>query len=154
MNARRLATVLLALLCCSVAAVPSAGAASCVKTSLIDIQDEVMCVICGVPLVNAGGPQSDDERDFIRERADKCESKDQIKTALVAEYGPEVLAMPQKKGFDLTAYVVPIVVLGFVLVAIVLGAIGWKRHAQEELPVAAEGTAASELEADLERYDL
>lgn len=154
MMPRRIALLLLYLLVLLAASAPAAGAASCVKTSLIDIQDEVMCVICGVPLVNAGGPQSDDERNFIRERADKCESKDEIKAALVAEYGPEVLAMPQKKGFDLTAWVLPIVVLAFVLVAIVLGAISWERQTRDIGTTPNDAAAADQLEADLDRYDL
>lgn len=154
MSSRLLATLLLAVLCLATASGPAVAAADCAKTSLIDIQDEVMCVICGVPLVNAGGPQSEDERNFIRERADKCESKDQIKAALVSEYGPEVLAMPQKKGFDLTAYIVPVVVLTFALIAIVVGAIGWKRSGRSDDSASDAADDSDELEADLGRYDL
>ena len=58
-----------------------------------------MCVICGVPLINAGGPQSEDERDFIRERVEQCESKEQIKAALVDEYGDGVLAVAEEEWF-------------------------------------------------------
>lgn len=134
---------------------PAAEAATCEKTSLIDIQDEVMCVICGVPLVNAGGPQSDNQREFIRERADRCESKQEIKNALVAEYGPEVLAMPQKSGFDLTAYLVPILALAAALVAIVLGAIGWRRSSASKAAAAdADSAGSADLDADMQRYDL
>ena len=113
-----------------------------------------MCEICGVPLVNAGGPQSDDVRDFIRERADQCQSKEQIKQALVVEFGPGVLAMPQKSGFDLTAYVVPVFVLLAALVAIVLGAIGWRRSRVSEPLTANSPSEDDELDSDLRRYDL
>lgn len=133
---------------------PAAQAANCPQTSLLEIQDEVMCVICGVPLINAGGPQSDNQREFIRERADQCQSKEQIKAALVAEYGPDVLATPQKSGFDLTAYLVPVFVLLAALTAIVIGALGWRRRRASE-PVAPTNSAAEddELDADLQRYD-
>ena len=57
--------------------------AACPQTSLPEIQDEVMCMICGVPLENANGPSAEDQRTFIRERVEKCESKEQIKAALV-----------------------------------------------------------------------
>jgi cytochrome c-type biogenesis protein CcmH len=133
---------------------PGAEAAACEKTSLLDIQDEVMCVICGVPLINAGGPQSEDERDFIRERVEQCETKEEIKTALVAEYTDAVLAVPQKSGFDLAAYLVPIFVLLGVLGAIVLGAIGWKRNSAGDEPAAATEAEDDELDSDLRRYDL
>lgn len=138
----------------AIAFAPAASAACTPKTSLIDIQDEVMCVICGVPLVNAGGPQSEDQRQFIRDRADKCETKDQIKDALVAEYGPAVLAVPQKSGFDLTAYIVPVVVLALALIALAAGAVGWRRARSAEGPAEDTLTDDDELDADLRRYDL
>jgi cytochrome c-type biogenesis protein CcmH len=133
---------------------PAAEAATCPKTSLREIQAEVMCVICGVPLINAGGPQSEDERNFIRTRVDKCESKETIKAALVEEYGPQVLATPQKSGFDLTAYIVPIVVLVAALIAIILGAARWSRNRSDK-PDDDNGPAGdTELDRDFQRYDL
>ena len=39
----------------------------------------------------------------------RARARTQIKDALVAEYGEEVLALPQGSGFDLSAYLVPIV---------------------------------------------
>lgn len=134
---------------------PSAQAVACPQTSLLDIQDEVMCVLCGVPLVNAGGPQSDNQREFIRQRAARCQSKDQIKAALVAEFGPTVIAQPRKSGFDLVAYLVPVVALIAALTAIALGAIGWRRR-QSDAPSTATDSPAEVggLDADLQRYDL
>ena len=137
----------------SIAFAPAAEAA-CEKTSLLDIQDEVMCVICGVPLINAGGPQSDDQRDFIRERVEQCETKEEIKAALVEEYTTAVLAVPQKSGFDLSAYLVPIIALIGALIAIVIGAIGWKRTRGVENVAAATPAEDDALDSDLRRYDL
>ncbi|HEU5142241.1 MAG TPA: cytochrome c-type biogenesis protein CcmH, partial [Solirubrobacterales bacterium] len=81
-----------------------------------------------------------------------------IKDALVAEYGPEVLATPGDSGFDLSAYLVPAV--GFAVAALVLalGVRRWRRAGRDsERP--ASGSQPSEedakrLEADLARYDL
>ncbi len=156
-RARILAALVLSLLALLLAA-PLAWAESCPKTSLPAIQEEVMCLICGVPLVNAGGPQAEDQRDFIRARVDQCESKAQIKAALVDEYGPRVLAVPSKSGFDLAAYLVPIIVLGLALGAIIFGAIGWRRSrevdaAQQELSDR-PAEADSRLDDDIEKYDL
>jgi len=131
-----------------------AAEAACPKTSLIAIQDEVMCVICGVPLVNAGGPQAEDLRNFIRERADKCESKEQIKTALVEEYGDAVLAVPRKSGFDLTAWIVPLVALLAALTAIVLGALRWSRARADGPTETRSGESSEALERDIQKYDL
>lgn len=135
---------------------PLAYAETCQKTSLPAIQEEVMCVICGVPLVNAGGPQAEDQRNFIRERVEKCESKAQIKAALVDEYGPRVLAVPAKSGFDLAAYLVPVIVLLVALGGIIFGAIGWKRSREfeGEAAVLDEGDESRALDEDMRRYDL
>lgn len=150
-NVKLIALTLLAL----VVAVPSAQAAeNCPKTSLPAIQAEVMCPICGTPLENAGGPQAENQRDFIRERVDQCQSKDEIKAELVAEYGPRVLAVPAKSGFDLAAWIVPIIVLLAALIGIVAGAIGWSRARRDEPVVEGADTRDEALDADIRRYDL
>lgn len=105
-----------------IALTPSAVADE--RASLPDIEDEVMCTICGTTLEGAGtAPQAERQRELIRSLIAEGETKEQIKAALVAEYGPDVLAVPDDSGFDLVAWIVPIVgfavavgVLGFVLV--------------------------------------
>ena len=148
--ARALAIASIALLL----AAPVAAAEDCPKTSLPAIQPEVMCLICGTPLENAGGPQAENQRDFIRERVDECQSKEQIKAALVDEYGPRVLAVPAKSGFDLAAWVVPIIVLIAALVGVTAGAISWSRSRREEPAAGVSGVADEALDADIRKYDL
>lgn len=136
--------------------VAPAAQAACPQTSLPAIQEEVMCLICGVPLVNAAGPQAEDERDFIRGLVDQCKSKEEIKAALIEEYGEGVIAIPKKSGFDLTAYLVPVIGGALALIAVVIGALSWRRARRED-PVVSDGADASssaELDADLQRYDL
>ncbi len=77
------------------------------KTTLPDVEDEVMCTICGTALNLSASPQADRERAFIRREIAAGKTKDQIKDELVAQYGTEVLAEPPKSGFDLTAWLVP-----------------------------------------------
>jgi cytochrome c-type biogenesis protein CcmH/NrfF len=70
-----------------------------------------------------------------------------------------VLAKPPARGFDLTVYVIPavIVLLGLATLAVVLPR--WRRAAQARLatPVALgpalSGADATRLEEDLSRYD-
>ena len=103
--------VLLAL-----AATPAFAAAS-----LPAIERQVMCVTCKIPLMVAESSQADSEREYIRGLIAKGENEEQIKQRLLAQYGPAVLALPQTSGFDLTAYLVPVVVvLGGVILLIVL----------------------------------
>ncbi len=71
-----------------------------------------MCPVCGTPLGLASeAPQAQDERAYIQELVESCKSKDEIKQALVAEFGENVLALPGDQGDDdlgdVLVYVVP-----------------------------------------------
>ena len=46
----------------------------------------------------------------IDQRVAKGESDDEILKGFVAEYGPTVLVDPPKAGFDLTAWIMPVLV--------------------------------------------
>ena len=92
--ATALATVLAAL-----AVAPAALAADCPRTTLGDIEDEVMCPVCGTPLALATeAPQANQERAYIQRLIDDCRSKDEVKSALVAQFGDQVLALPGRRG--------------------------------------------------------
>jgi cytochrome c-type biogenesis protein CcmH/NrfF len=65
--------------------------ASASKANLIDLEDEVMCVICGRPLSTSGGAAADDERAFIQTLIDQGLDKRQIKEQMVREYGQDAL---------------------------------------------------------------
>lgn len=143
-----------------VAALPAAStaAAQAPRASLPDIEDEVMCPTCGVPLSHAFSPQAERQRDFIRTQIDQGRTKQQIKDALVGEFGPEVLAEPDpgERGFDAVAYLVPIaaVALGAAAVWIAISRARRRRDPQAE-PAAELSTAdAARLERDLSRYEL
>ena len=93
------------------------------RASLPDIEDEVMCPICGTLLEFSESPQADRERALIRRLIAEGRTKGQIEDALVAEYGPEVLAEPSSSGFDLTAWLVPGIGIAIALGLIVLAAV-------------------------------
>src|SRR5262249_4343460 len=110
------------------AAPASAAAASCPKTSLGDVEDEVMCLVCGTPLALATeAPQANGERALIQRLVDDCRSKGQIKDRLVAEYGQRVLALPPEKGFDLASYLVPALAVILAGSAVSVAALQWRR---------------------------
>jgi cytochrome c-type biogenesis protein CcmH/NrfF len=140
----------------SLALLPAAAAARCPRTTLGDVEDEVMCPVCGVPLELATeAPQAQRERAFIQREIRRCRSKKQIKQALVAQFGERVLAKPEGKGFDLVAYLVP--ALGVLLAgsAIAVAAVRWRRRPRrpEAASTPASG-ARARLDSDMERYDL
>lgn len=140
-----------------------AAAAACPQTNLPDLEDEVMCTVCGTTLgLATEAPQAQRERAFILARVERCESKDQIKAALAAEFGAEVLATPDEEGFGAAAYLVPVLVLLGGVAAVVVTALRSRRRraavasdpgAGDGAPVPSTGSAAR-LDADLERYDL
>jgi cytochrome c-type biogenesis protein CcmH len=153
----RVTSSLIALVttCCLLIGAPSALAAS---ASLPDIEDEVMCTICGTTLQLANSPQAERERALINSLIAEGKDKDQIKDALVAEYGPTVLAVPNASGFGLTAFIVPILGIAIALIAIALAARRWRRARREteaaEPPPATLSPADEErLRVDLGRYE-
>jgi cytochrome c-type biogenesis protein CcmH len=154
---RRVAAVLAAL---AALAVPAAAtAADCPRTTLGDIEGEVMCPVCGTPLALATeAPQAQREREFIERLVADCRSKAEIKRALVAQFGEEVLALPGEgeAGFgfsDALVYVLPALGLLLASAGIAVAALRWRRRpATTGRPPAPKGQ--DRLESDLERYDL
>jgi cytochrome c-type biogenesis protein CcmH len=128
------------------------------QTTLPEIEDEVMCPICGTLLQLAESPQAQRERVFIRGQIAAGKSRAEIRDALVAQYGPAVLALPRGSGFDLSAYLVP--AIAFVVALLALGGAVWRwRRAGRDRagpppPAAGPGAEqAARLDADLARYD-
>jgi cytochrome c-type biogenesis protein CcmH len=136
----------------------SAGPASAQgpRATLPDVEDEVMCPICGTLLAQSESPQADRERALIRELIARGQDKEQIKDALVAEYGPRVLATPSGHGFDLLAWLVP--GLGILLAAAAIG-YGLRRALRRGSPGSAEPEPldpidAARLESDMSKHEL
>ncbi|MEJ7789172.1 MAG: cytochrome c-type biogenesis protein CcmH [Thermoleophilaceae bacterium] len=132
-------------------------AATCPRTSLSDVEKEVMCPVCGTPLgLATEAPQAERERELIRRLVEDCRSKEEVKERLVAEFGTEVLALPGDDGFDLAAYIVPALALLLAGGALAAAALGWRRvrGGHTDLTAKAPSAAASErLQSDLDRYD-
>ena len=141
--------------------VPTAALAQeCPRTSLGDIEDEVMCPRCGRPLNTVDRePQAQRQRAFISSLVDQCKSKDEVKAALVAQFGEDVLALPDSEGFDATAFIVPVAVPLLALGAIGYAAMRWRGRRPAATSAAAPGPGlddddAARLDEDLERYRL
>ena len=126
------------------------------RASLPDIEDEVMCVECGTALNISESQVAEDEREYIRELIAQGKTKQEIKDALVTEYGPGVLATPDGDGFGLTAYVVPPLLALLALTGVLLTAKRWRRQpgaATAAPPTALDDDDARRLEKDMAAYD-
>ena len=142
---KRLLTLLLAA--AALLALPAAALAQCPKTTLGDVEDEVMCPQCGIPLELATeAPQAQSERRFIEQQVAACKSKEEIKDQLVAQFGPGVLALPEDDGFNLAVYLVPILALLAAAGGIALAVGRWRRAR----PAAATGIDAAPARMDAE----
>jgi cytochrome c-type biogenesis protein CcmH len=148
----RHAALLLTLLVALAAPATALGA----PASLVDIEDEVMCVTCKIPLNTAEGPQPDRERALIRNLVDEGRTKAQIKDALVAEYGPNVLALPPRDGVGMTAYAVPLALLALLAGGLALLLPRWRRRTaagpEPDVAPALSSAEARRLDDDLGRY--
>jgi cytochrome c-type biogenesis protein CcmH len=108
------------------AASPAMGAQP--RASFNDIEDEVMCDVCGIPLNIAESPRAEQQRQELKQLIAQGLTKKQIKDRLVAQYGPSILATPQDHGFSLAAYIVPIAAVLAALVALAIAIPRWRRR--------------------------
>lgn len=142
-------------------ALASHALAATPQTSINDVEDEVMCPICGTLLELAESPQAQRERVLVKRLIAEGKTKAEVKDALVAQYGSSVLALPEGSGFDLSAYLVPAIAFVLALVALAFGVRRWRRASQSPEPgpgsaagAGPQGEDAKRLEDDLARYDL
>jgi cytochrome c-type biogenesis protein CcmH/NrfF len=137
----------------------TSGVAATPKTTVNDVEDEVMCPICGTLLELADSPQARREKVYVAKLVAAGKTKTEIKDALVTQYGSDVLATPEASGFDLSAYLVPILALLVAIPALAFSVSRWRRGSNGSAPdaeatPAPQGEDAKRLDADLSRYDL
>jgi cytochrome c-type biogenesis protein CcmH len=127
------------------------------RASLTDIEDEVMCLECGTALNVSNSAVADQEREFIAELIAQGKTKQEIKDELVAEYGPRVLAEPSDEGFELTAWLVPVLAALGALALVALTARRWRRARRPDEPddgdPGLDPDDARRLDAELAAFD-
>jgi cytochrome c-type biogenesis protein CcmH len=149
----------LAMALIAIALLPGGALAATPQTNVNDVEGEVMCPICGTLLELAESPQAQRERVLVKRLIAEGRTKDEVKDALVAQYGPAALALPEGSGFDLSAYLVPVIAFIAAGVALAFGVLRWRRAGEPPGPGGTsasgpQGEDAERLDADLARYDL
>jgi cytochrome c-type biogenesis protein CcmH/NrfF len=124
----RLARLLCLVALLALAAAPATAMAAQPRASFNDLEDEVMCDVCGVPLNIAESPRAEQQRTEIKGMIAKGMTKKQIKAELVSRYGPSILATPEDHGFELAAYLVPIAAVLAALAALAIALPRWRRR--------------------------
>jgi cytochrome c-type biogenesis protein CcmH len=143
---RALATVVLVAL-----AAAGAAAASEEHPTLPELERELICPTCHESLALSNSPIADRMRAFIRARIAAGDTKSEIKDQLVDQFGESVLAAPPKEGFNLLAWLLPLVGLGAGAVVLAVLARRWSRARGGEAPVDPSGNGRGALDPDLER---
>jgi cytochrome c-type biogenesis protein CcmH len=141
--------------------VPGVAAADCAQTSVSDLEDEVMCPVCGTSLGLAReAPQAQRQSAFIARMVERCHTKNEINAALVAQFGDDVLALPANDGFNVAAYIAPL--LGMLVAAAAIGfaLVRWRRTGTAHGPATAASSGgvldehdAARVEDELRRED-
>ena len=118
-----------------------------------------MCSICKTPLGLASeAPQAQRERAYIERLIADCRSKDQIKRALVAQFGEAVLALPGDAGDDNgiednLVYIIPAIGLVLAIGGIAFAVARW-RAAPRGSRAGGSRSDSGRVDLDMERYDL
>jgi cytochrome c-type biogenesis protein CcmH len=120
-----------------------------------DLEAELVCPVCETTLDQSDAPAAQRMKLFIRERIAAGDSEEEIKDALVAEFGAGVLATPSKSGFGLLAWLVP---LGAIVVgAIAVGALVWiwsrRRSGPEPEPQPLDPELERRVDEELARFE-
>jgi cytochrome c-type biogenesis protein CcmH len=121
------------------------SAASAAPPNAADLEAELVCPVCETTLDQSNAPVAERMKTFIRARIAAGDSEDEIKDALVAQFGPGVLAEPPGGGFGLLAWLLPLGALvgGAIIVGFLVRS--WSRRRE---PTA---SAAEKLDPRLER---
>ena len=132
-------------------AAAGAAAASEEHPTLPELERELICPTCHESLAVSNSPIADRMRAFIRARIAAGDTKSEIKDQLVDQFGESVLAAPPKKGFNLLAWLLPLVGLAAAAVVLAVVARRWSRARAAELHADPSGNGRAALDPDLER---
>lgn len=129
----------------AVALLAGVGAARAQPPNAADLEAELVCPVCETTLDQSNAPVAERMKAYIRARIAAGDSAQDIRDALVAEFGPGVIARPPEGGFGLLAWLLP---LGAVLVGIVVLAALVRSWSRRRTP---SDTEAEPLDPALER---
>jgi cytochrome c-type biogenesis protein CcmH/NrfF len=118
---------LLLLLAVMLVLAPLASAAQ-PQFSMSEIESQLMCPTCQSRLDLSHSPAADRIRAFVEKKRLEGWTSQQVKDALVADFGPSVLAAPPASGIGLVAWVAPIALVGGGLVVAVAIVFAWRRR--------------------------
>jgi cytochrome c-type biogenesis protein CcmH len=125
-----------------------------------ELEAELVCPSCHVPLDESNAPIAQQMKAFIRTHIALGWTKSRIESALAAQLGDGIYGVPRTHGFDLIAWLLPLG--GIALGAVGIGGAAWywsrpRPSASNSLLLADDGALDPELERrvdeELARFD-
>ena len=123
--------------------VGGAAASAAGPPNAADLEAELVCPVCETTLDQSNAPVAQRMKAFIRVRIAAGDTEQEIKDALVGEFGTGVLATPPKSGFGLLAWLLPLAALVAGAGVVVVAIRSWSRRR-----VAPEDERALDLELE------
>ena len=125
--------------------------------STADLESQLMCPTCHVPLDQSDSAEAQDIRTFVQQRHDAGWSEQRTRQALIDRFGTRILAAPPFQGFDMLAWLIP----GVILLGGGASALGlawtWARRRNPtsvgEGPSAPEPALLARIQADIEQLE-
>jgi cytochrome c-type biogenesis protein CcmH len=120
-----------------------------------DLEAELVCPVCETTLDQSNAPVAERMKAFIRESIAAGDSEQEIKDALVAQFGPGVLATPAKSGFGLLAWLIPLLAVagGGIVLAVLIRSWSRRRGSAPTPEPPVEPDLDRRLDEELARFD-
>lgn len=113
---------------------------------------ELRCPVCqALSLQDSPSELSQEMRDVIRSRLEAGETPDQIKEYFVGRYGEWILLKPEARGFNLTVYLLPVILVLLGGAILVVAGRRWLSSAPAEARAADEDVG--ETDPDLAPWE-
>ena len=104
----------------------------------------MICPTCHTTLDQSDAPIAQRMKAFIARRIAAGDTRTQIEDKLIATFGPAVVARPSTHGFDLLAWLLPLV--GLLGGAVIVGAAAWRWSRSRRGPPPSTAVLDPELE--------
>jgi cytochrome c-type biogenesis protein CcmH len=118
-----------------------------------DLEAELVCPTCATTLDQSSSPIAERMKLHIRQRIAAGDSEQEIKDALVAEFGPAVLARPRDDGFGLLAWLLPLAGAAAAIAAVAVLVRGWSRRAPDDAEPPLDPELERRVDDELARFE-
>jgi len=120
--------------------------------TLAELEDQLMCPVCqGETLAQSDSVPAQRIKAHLQQRINQGWSRSRIINEEVDIWGTRILAAPRKHGFDLLAWVLPLV--GIFVAAGILALLAWRwtRTREEPVPLGPASLNGRPLDPELEK---